>query len=82
MIPTNLQLTMSHMKDRRLWLILLLICTIGLVGMALSVAGFDESGLLLEGISLLFAVAGVAMTALDVFRSSESGRKSSTTRHP
>ena len=73
---------MAYTKDSRLWLMLWLICTIGLVGMALSVTGFDKSGLLLDGISLLLAIAGVAMTALDVFRSSESGRKSSTTRHP
>jgi hypothetical protein len=50
--------------------------------MALSVIGFDRSGLILEALAILMAVGGVAMTVVDVVRSPDIREKGSTTKHP
>ena len=75
-------LGMNYTKDRRLWWALSLNCLIGVIGMALSVIGFDRSGLILEALAILMAVGGVAMTVVDVVRSPDIREKGSTTKHP
>ena len=73
---------MRRSKDRRLWWALSLIYTLGLISLALSVSGFDKAGLILGGVAVLCAIAGVAFTALDVARSPNIHVRGPKTKHP
>ena len=73
---------MNHTKDRRLVLTLSLILVVAVIGMVLSVVGFDRSGLTVEAIAVLMGVFGAAMTVIEVVRSPVVHEQRTTAKQP